>query len=227
MLSVGDAKRFLAIGILATMVSACALSRSEIAVPSQSSTQPESGVAVVVLPPVDGRRFEAAPNVPSIPSLKEQGQITDVRITSRAVGRKRNGYGSALGDVLLLPPQTTSSIVADAVKAGLQDSGFRIVDAADPAYASARKISVRINEFWTWITPGFGSIKLDNSTDLTLEGDISALSTPARIQVHETKGYFAISESDWSPFIDSALRDVREKVRSIVSQKLAAVNTEY
>src|SRR5471032_2731500 len=89
-------------------LSACAVSRSEVAIPGQSSTQQETGIAVALLSPVDARWFEAAPKVPSIPSLKEPTQITDTQITSRAVGRKRNSYGMAMGDVLLTPPQTAS-----------------------------------------------------------------------------------------------------------------------
>ncbi len=213
--------RILMAFICLSALSACATTRSEVAVRGQSSTQQETGIAVVLLPPVDARRFEAAPQTPSIPSLKESSQITDTQITSRALGRKRNGYGMAMGDVLLTPPQTASSLVGDAVKAGLRDSGYRVVEASDPAFATAPKISVRMNEFWTWITPGFGSIKLDNVTKLTIEGNLPALSTPATVDVHEQKGYFVISESEWSPFIDMALTHVREKVRAIMSPKTA------
>ncbi len=98
--------------ICLSSLSACAASRSEVAIPGQSSAQQETGVAVVLLPPVDARRFEAAPKVPSIPSLKEPTQITDIQITARAVGRKRNGYGMAMGDVLLTPPQTALGFAA-------------------------------------------------------------------------------------------------------------------
>jgi hypothetical protein len=201
-------------------LSACATSRSEVAVPSQSSKQAETGIAVVVPPPVDGRKFETAPRDPSIPSLKEPAQINNSQITSRALGRKRNGYGMAMGDVLLNPPQTAASLVADAVRAGLRDSGYRIVDAGDPAYASAPKVDIRIDEFWTWITPGF-SIKLDNKTTLVIEGNLPGLTPPATVQVRETKGYFAITESEWAPFIDSALAKVRERVHQLTSQRTA------
>ena len=118
------------------LLSACAVNRTEITIPPQTSTQPAGGVAVVV-DTVDARRFEVAPSLPSIPSLKESSQINDKQITSRALARKRNGYGAALGDVLLAPPQTVASLVGAAVTAGLRDSGYRVLDASDPGYASA------------------------------------------------------------------------------------------
>jgi hypothetical protein len=131
----------------------------------------------------------------------------------------------AMGDVLLNPPQSASALVGDAVKAGLRDGGYRVIEANDPAYAAAPRVNVRINEFWTWITPGFGSIKLDNRTNLSLDGDLPGLSSPATVEVHETKGYFVITESEWAPFIDTALAKVREKTRLLVTPKTAALSS--
>lgn len=214
-------KAFSALALVGSL-SACALSRSEIDVPYQSSTQPETGAAVTVVA-VDARRFEAAPADPSTPSLKESSQIADPQITSRAVARKRNAYGNALGDVLLMPPKTAASLVSDAVKAGLRDSGYRVLEPADAGYAAASKINVHIAEFWTWVTPGFAAIKLDSVANLTIEGDLPPIRTPATVSVRDTKGYAAIFESDWGPFIGATLVKIREQVRSIMSPRTAAL----
>jgi len=125
-----------------------------------------------------------------------------------------------LQDKLTLPPEPT--LVGDAVKAGLRDSGYRVIEPDDVAYSSAPKVNVRIDEFWTWVTPGFGSIKLDAVAKLALEGDLPTIRTPATVSVRESKGYFAITESKWAPFIDGALVKVREQVRSIMGAKTAA-----
>jgi hypothetical protein len=179
-------------------------------------------VAAVVVDPIDARKFEVAPATPSIPSLKEASQISNAQITSRAVARKRGSYGTALGDVLLVPPQTVSFLVGGAVKAGLRDGGYRILEPSDAGYDSAPKVNVRIVEFWTWVTPGFAQIKLDNVTELVLEGNLPRLATPVAISVRETKGYGAIFESDWGPFIANALAKVRERVATIMASRTAA-----
>ena len=202
------------------MLSACATTRSEISVPPQESKQPETGVAVVV-EPLDARRFEAAPKEPSTPSLKEPSDLSNTHITSRALARKRGGFGHAFGDVLLAPPQTAASLVGDAVKAGLRDSGYRVLEPSDPGYAAAPRIAVRISEFWTWVTPGFASIKLDHVANITLDSNLPSLRTAAPIVVRETKGYGAIFESDWGPFIASSLVKLREQVRSTLAPKTA------
>jgi hypothetical protein len=200
-------------------LSACAATRSEVAVPTQSAKQPESGTAVVVLPPVDARRFEAAPTDPSTPSLKFAEQINDPQITSRAFGRKRNGYGMAWGDVLLNPPQTASSLVGDAVKAGLRDAGYRVVEANDAAASTAPRINVRIDGFWVWI----GALRLNNRVKFEMSGNLPSLATPATVDVHEAKTYAVITESTWGPFIDTALVKAREQVRALMAPKTAVL----
>ena len=79
--------------LAASLASACALTRSEVAVPGQVGTQPEAGIVVTVAAPIDERQFEAAPRTPSIPSLKLPEQISDPQVTARALGRKRGGFG--------------------------------------------------------------------------------------------------------------------------------------
>jgi hypothetical protein len=113
-----------------------------------------------------------------------------------------------------------ASLVGAAVTAGLRDSGYRVLDPSDPGYAAAPKITVQIVQFWTWVTPGF-AIKLDNVTDLTLQGDLAPLSTPVTITFTDTKGYGAIFGSDWGPFIASQLAKVRQQVRAAVAPRTA------
>ncbi len=89
--------------------------------------------------------------------------------------------------------------------------------------ARAPKVNVRIVEFWTWVTPGFAQIKLDNVTELVLEGNLPPLSTPAAISLRETKGYGTSSESDWGPFIEQRRAKVREQVRTLMAPRTAAL----
>jgi hypothetical protein len=82
---------------------------------------------------------------------------------------------------------------------------------------------VQIAQFWTWVTPGFAQIKLDNVTDLTLQGNLATFATPVTISLAETKGYGAIFESDWGPFIAGVLTKVRERVRTAAAPRTAAL----
>ena len=85
---------------------------------------------------------------------------------------------------------------------------------------------MRIVEFWSWVTPGLAQIKLDNVTQLVLDGNLPALATPVTISVRDTKGYGAIFESDWGLFIASALAKVREQVRTAMAPRTAAATKQ-
>ncbi len=205
--------KFSLAAVMMAALGACALTRSEVAVAQNVAPDPASGTAVVIAAVLDQREFEAAPASPSVPSLKESSQIGDKQITSRAIGRKRNAYGAALGDVLLSPPQTVASLVGDAVRSGMRDAGYRVVDDSDPANARAPRVTVRVVEFWNWVTPGFSSIKLDHASRIELAGNLPALRQPLIIATDGREGYFAISESVWGPFVLKRLNELRQKVR--------------
>jgi len=201
--------------VMSAALGACALTRSEVAVVQNAAADPAAGIVVVIAPPLDQREFSDAPAYPSMPSLKEPSQLGDKQITSRAIGRKRNTFGAALGDVLLAPPQTVASLVGDAVRNGLRDAGYRVVDGGDAANAAAPRVTVRVIEFWNWTTPGM-DIKLDHTSRIILEGGLPALRQPLIITTEGREGYFAVSESAWAPFILKRLNELRQKVRDAV-----------
>src|ERR1043165_6603595 len=89
---------------LAAALGACAVSRSVIDV----QVAPGAAAAANAAPATparreveDARQFQLKPTDPSVPSLGDAEELKDPGITQRAVGRKRNTYGMALGDVVL------------------------------------------------------------------------------------------------------------------------------
>ncbi|WP_336605487.1 hypothetical protein [Stutzerimonas stutzeri] len=68
----------------------------------------------MVITTIDERTFESKPRSAGIPSLKG-GEINDTSITERAFARKRNGFGKALGDVVLPSGRTDSQLVGSVV----------------------------------------------------------------------------------------------------------------
>src|SRR6266852_9143453 len=82
-----------ALGV-AWVLSGCAVTRGIIDVRPQIVPAPTTGRIVSLSSIEDRRHFEAAPEDPSTPSLKD-GRIDDTLITARAIARKRNSYGMA------------------------------------------------------------------------------------------------------------------------------------
>ena len=83
----------------------CATSRGILEVPLTVGDNPAQGREVKIVRVSDRRTFQMKPPDPSTPSLKDEA-IDNPAITSRAIARKRSGYGMAMGDILLPEGQT-------------------------------------------------------------------------------------------------------------------------
>jgi uncharacterized lipoprotein YajG len=145
------------------LLAACATSRGTmtLAVPPPASEVTASGKVAVIESVDDKRVFETAPRDPSIPSLKKGAEFAlDAEGRKAAIARKRNSYGKAMGDILLEGGQTVESITRDLVQQGLQQRGYRVVDAAG-APSDALRVGVVIDQFWAWLTPGFWAIQME------------------------------------------------------------------
>ena len=206
---------------LVLVLGGCATTRSELRVASPvaapASAPNANAPAAFIRTVKDDRKFEQAPPEPSTPSLGLEGATQATAETKlRAIGRKRNGYGRALGDVLLENGQTVESIVRENLAAALREAGYNVRSeaAADPR---ALIVDVRITKFWAWVQPGFWAItvKAEIATDVTLSNAASA--TMVNVQLEDAKAI--VTDSVWSETIDKALQAYRREA----AQKLPNV----
>lgn len=101
-MNIGKSSKFglLLMGVLILAMTGCATNRWVLNFVVPPTSNPKNGTPVKIVKVTDLRKFELAPKQPNIPSLKN-GEITEKAITSRAIARKRNSYGMALGDIPL------------------------------------------------------------------------------------------------------------------------------
>ena len=197
------------------MLAGCATSRSEVALHSPTVVAPSAGTnaeqrVVVIGAITDERTFEEAPSDPSTPSLGFGGSDkADADVKSRAIGRKRNGYGKALGDVLLQPGHTVESEIKENLTAAFMQAGYQVKDQAD-AGPSALVVDVHIKQFWSWFTPGFWAVTLSSNiaTDLAFKG----AQAPIVVSSHVEDKHAAATESDWIQITDKGLDAYRADV---------------
>jgi hypothetical protein len=208
--------------VAAMTLGGCATNRSELLIGSGPSPQTRpinaNAPTAVIRSVKDERIFEQAPRQANIPSLGFEGATQATAETKlRAIGRKRNGYGMALGDVLLQDGQTVESVVRENLASALQDAGYN-VRSGDTANTAALVIDVRIKEFWAWIHPGFWAITVntDIATDLTL----STMSNSIPVVVHVKDPKMFVTDSAWIEAIDKGLEAFRhEAARKLPAAK--------
>lgn len=174
----------------------CATSRSVVTTDVAAVENPTSGVAVRIEEVEDVRRFAVNPHTPDIPSLSDD-RISDASLTSRAIGRKRGGFGKALGDVLLDDKDSVSAATTKALVAAFRKAGYRVLGPNDPGYAQAIPVQARINQFWEWIDMGFWQLTLHCRAEVVLQGGIEPLAQARTARADVAEGMTAVFESDW------------------------------
>jgi len=159
------------IGFVVLLFSGCAANRGVVSLdtPQIGTIAASNGKSIYVNSVSDKRIFEAKPATPNIPSLSPV-EINSPAIKSRAVGRKRNSYGVALGDILLKEGRSVEQIVGESVEQAFLENGYSIIKDKKDVTPETMMIDVKINKLWSWMNPGFWALKIscEIETDLII-----------------------------------------------------------
>ncbi|HYR05879.1 MAG TPA: hypothetical protein VEP71_04280 [Gallionella sp.] len=191
------------------LTAGCATSRNEVKVSGSDMASANFPVTKSTVIPIravtDERLFEETPSDPSIPSLGHEGTSQASADTkARAIARKRNTFGKALGDVLLEKRQTISMVVRDNLVTALSQAGYRTTTNATEAVASPMIIDAHIKQFW--------AISLNANIVTNLE--VTGAASPTTVNVHaEDSAQFA-TEGAWIEIVDKTLKDYRAQVNA-------------
>jgi hypothetical protein len=200
----------------------CATTRSELNIAGPAAAKApaaKTGKTIVIRSVTDERVFEQAPKQPNIPSLGFEGaDKATAEVKARAIGRKRGGFGKAMGDVLLENGQTVAGVVRQHLTSALEQAGYQVINDAGKAPAGSQVVDVHIKQFWTWINLGFWAYLTNHiTTDLTFSGQPQ----PIVVDVEKKETYYvAIVESDWPKVVGQALDEYRNQVVAKTANKL-------
>lgn len=203
---------------LATILalSGCATSRSVLDVqPPSGQPGQANGKKVYIDNVVDNRSFQTTPSTPDIPSLDPSEDQSD-GIKARAIGRKRNGYGKALGDMLLKDGETVQTLTYKSIQEAFVEKGYTIVN-KDQVTKDTYVVNASIDKFWAWMNPGFWSITLSSevSTDLSIKS--GKTTTPQKVYVKAADGYQVATEKNWTEIIQKSLQLYVEQLKSKIN----------
>ncbi len=155
-------KRLLALvllGLTFTLLSACVTGRRTMELPAASPSAVSAATRghVFISSITDDRIFQNKPSDPSTPSIA--GDVTQLSAADkdRMIGRQRNGFGHAMGDIGLPAGDSMTKRMRLLVEQALARDGYQV--SADEH--APNTISVSVNEFWSWMTPGFWALQFE------------------------------------------------------------------
>jgi len=165
----------------------------ELETPNYESEITASG-DIVIKDILDNRQFEAKPASPSTPSIKNNLESASAEKLSTMIGRQRNGYGRAMGDVALIEGKNVEGEMRALLTEGLESRGYTVTENANTSTA----LSVEIEKFWAWFTPGFWAVSFESALESNLKFN-KADGSQANIKVSGyglNKGQVA-SDANW------------------------------
>jgi len=203
----------------ALFFSGCAAKRGEVAlqVPTaKAETTPSNGKQIYINSVVDKRVFEVKPSEPNIPSLDPSEPQSD-DIKARAVARKRNGYGMAMGDIVLNTNQTVNSVIKDSLKEAFSGNGYQVIDTKDQITPQTYIADIQILKFWSWMNPGAFAITLnceiETNVNVKKEGDPKSHSLHVKaadsFQMGTESNYIEIMQKALQQYIAEAKAEIK------------------
>lgn len=206
-------------GLFVLLLAGCATSRSVVTLnqPQVKEQAPTQSVAIRLDNVTDARAFDPAPPNPNTPSLASDS-IDDTALRARAIGRKRNTYGKALGDIMLPENSSVTDVVGSAVAVGFRNAGYRVLNKGDAGFDQAVPVTVRIDQFWCWLEPGFWQISLHNESQVKLSGDLPQLQPKLEVQATANLSSGAAFESDWQAAASQGLSALATNISDALQQ---------
>jgi hypothetical protein len=203
------------------LFSGCAVKRGEVSLNVPQAATPAApaalnGKEVYVNSISDQRVFELKPAQPNIPSL-DPSAPQDETTKSRAVGRKRNGYGMALADILLSNGQTVPGIIQKTLEEAFQEQGYLVLHDKTKVSPQTYLVDATIQQFWSWMNMGFWALTIscEIETNVTMHKEGFKQTYP--IHVKAADSFQTGMESNYIEMMQKALQaysaDVKKEIK--------------
>ncbi len=198
----------LAFLLSAALLGGCATSRSVLDIPSpvdKSRAESAADKEVLVVAVNDKRIFQENPSSPEIASLSPYEDQSE-KTRSRAVGRKRNSFGKALGDILLKEEQSVETLTAESIQQAFAEKGYRVLKDKTQATTKTWRVNADVEKFWSWMNPGFAAITLSTEISTTIDIQSPEEKSTQTVSVKASDYFQTGMEGNWVEVINKALR---------------------
>jgi uncharacterized lipoprotein YajG len=202
----------LALVIIPCLFASCVLGRRTInpAIPSAQHPAANSTVAIATIQ--DLRVFQNKPTDPSTPSVHGDHTAMNPANKSRMVGRQRNTFGKAMGDIALPASQSVQTKMRDLLAEAFARRGYTL------ASSSGNHASATVQRFWAWATPGMWSLGFESVIQCNVTVSKGGSTRTFTLKAHGENSGQVASNTNWN----QAYEDAFEKVLTDLDRQLQA-----
>jgi hypothetical protein len=193
----------------------CVTGRRTMSLPVQAFGAPTNPKADIKIESVtDNRRFENKPTEPFVPSVNGDVAALSPQEKNTMIGRQRNTYGKAMGDVALPAGDSVTNLARLLVEQGLQQRGYRIVRSGSTPITA----KVAVDQFWGWSTPGMFSIAFEAQLQCTLTLQKGEQTKTVTVLGYGKNNAQVAKDANWQLAYDRAFKDFTAKMGPALDQ---------
>ncbi|MGN1281313.1 MAG: hypothetical protein ACI4UM_05360 [Succinivibrio sp.] len=151
------------------ILTGCATSRGTLDLTAALSDKVQSAdsvKSVFIDKYTDNRVFATNASSPDKPTYDPSKGLDD-ETRAKIIARKRNGYGMAMGDIVLANGLTTEKLIRNIVSQAFVDAGYTVV--TDDPDNKAVHANINVDRFWGWVEIGFFAPSVFASSELLLD----------------------------------------------------------
>jgi len=208
---------------LTFLLGGCATNRGVVRLDlPQAASQAATGPAVFIRTVVDNRQFEDHPASADIPSVGFGGsEKNSPDLMKRAVARKRNGWGKAMGDIVLPEDQNVETVIRDALDQVMSELGYTVVGNQSEVGPEGTVVDVSIDYFWSYVTMGFSALTLHSgiTTEIKRSSPEGGDRHSDTVQVKAEDTCQIASGRNWKNIMQMALDKYREEAKGVLAPK--------
>ena len=192
----------------ALLSSGCVVGRRtvDLTIP-QATEYPSARDSISIGQVRDQRQFENEPRDPSTPSVDGNVTRLDSDTKTSMIGRQRNGFGKAMGDIALPKDRSVILLTRELLIESLRRNGYSVAGAE----SSDNSVDVDIDEFWAWFSPGMWSVSFEARVYCTLAVRRKADSKTVVIRGYGINKGQVASDENWQLAYQRAFEDFLAK----------------
>lgn len=161
--------------------------------------QEADGEAYCIRSIVDTREFKKS----SI-DYRDPTWIADEKRKPLAIARQRNGFGGAMGAIVLPEDLPPAEVVRKVLTKALVETGHQVVQDEKEARPGTKMLDVDIARFWMWCEMRFMHCYVagDIETDISVDGGF-----PMTVTGHYSRNAGGVADRHWRRILNDMVED--------------------
>lgn len=191
---------------IALLMPSCVLGRRTINPSIPTAAHATSKGTMTIGAVQDLRAFENKPAQPSTPSVDGDHTALSSEEKSRMVGRQRNGYGKAMGDIALPSNSSVPTKMRELLAEAFARRGYTV------ANGSSNRADANVQQFWAWFTPGMWVLDFEAAIQCQITVSKGSTKRSFTIKGYGRNGGQVASNTNWNQAYERAFADFLTKL---------------